>query len=219
MYDTDNDATSEKANWSHDAIITLMAKYKDYLMSFQINYKGHTEIWKKISSHMHTCGHKYTHKQCENKFKNLKKRYHAKIDNMKSKQTGASPYRFDYFDIFHEIFGQKPNVEPIALASSTRGSASLNILDAVKDEAIFQDDNDENEAFAKDKREGKRRAERTPGDAKKKKPKFEKALDEMKKVMDEKTKQQDLRQEKLLAAHERQTERIIQSIEKLIDKF
>lgn len=63
---------------------------------------------------------------------------------MKSKQTGASPLRFDYFDLFHEIFRQKQNVQSVALASSTRGSTSLNILYAIDDDAIFKDDNDEN---------------------------------------------------------------------------
>lgn len=105
-----------------NAIKALMAQYKDHAKSFQINTKGHTEIWKKISSHLHMCGYAYTHKQCENKFKNFKKRYHAKIDNMKSKQTGAPPLRFKYFDIFHDIFARKPNVEPVVLASSIRGS-------------------------------------------------------------------------------------------------
>ncbi|TGZ45691.1 hypothetical protein DBV15_12268 [Temnothorax longispinosus] len=100
------DATNDKANWAPNAITALMAEYKDHATSFQINTKGHTEIWKKISSNLHMNGYLYTHKQCENKFKNLKKRYHAKIDNMKSKQTGAPALRFDYFDIFHEIFGQ-----------------------------------------------------------------------------------------------------------------
>lgn len=146
-----------------------------------------------------------------------KKRYHAKIDNMKSKQSGASVYRFDYFDIFHEIFGHKPNVEPVALASSTRGSASL-ILDTVKKETIFDDENNENHDSMNNEYKRKRSLE-TPTRNKGKRTKLETIVDEMKKVTDEKMKQQDLRQEKLIAAFDRQTDRLVCSIEKLIDKL
>ncbi|XP_077277667.1 uncharacterized protein LOC143905887 isoform X1 [Temnothorax americanus] len=213
------DVTNNKANWAPNVITALMAEYKDHATSFQINTKGHTEIWKKISSNLHMNGYLYTHKQCENKFKNLKKRYHAKIDNMKCKQTGAPPLRFDYFDIFDEIFGQKPNVEPVALASTTRGSASLNILNAVDDDVIFKDDYDENEVSTNDIKERKRRAEATPMRNKGKKTKFENAVDEMKKAIEHKSTQQDLRQERLLAVHKEQTDRLINSIDNLIKKL
>ncbi|CAH0563008.1 unnamed protein product [Brassicogethes aeneus] len=32
------------------------------------------------------------------------------------KQTGASPIKFEYFDEMDGIFGDKPNVQPVALA-------------------------------------------------------------------------------------------------------
>ncbi|XP_012530497.1 uncharacterized protein LOC105833352 [Monomorium pharaonis] len=212
------DPTNEKVNWSSNAITALMAEYKDHAKTFRTNTKGHTKIWKKISSNLHMNGYLYTHKQCENKFKNLKNRYHAKIDNMKSKQTGTPPLRFDYFDIFHEIFGQKPNVEPVALASATRGSASLDILKAVNDNVIFQDDSDENEASINDVKKRKR-VEATPTQNKEKKTKFENAVDEMKKAIEHKSTQQDLRQERLLAVYKEQTDRLINSMDNLIKKL
>ncbi|KAJ3661720.1 hypothetical protein Zmor_006107 [Zophobas morio] len=73
---------------------------------------------------MANLGYSYTKAQVENKFKYLKGRYIKRKDNMGSRGTGESPVSFEYFDEFDAIFGDKPNVRPIATASSSRASSS-----------------------------------------------------------------------------------------------
>ncbi|KYQ50211.1 hypothetical protein ALC60_10707 [Trachymyrmex zeteki] len=44
----------------------------------------------------------------------------AKIDNMKATTSGAAAIKFEYFDLFNEMFGRNPNVVPLATVSSSR---------------------------------------------------------------------------------------------------
>lgn len=85
---------------------------------------------------MNERGFTYTKIQIENKFKYLKQRYIKKKDNMGNKSTGQSPIVFDYFLEFEEIFGSKPSVKPLAIASSSK--LQVNIQDST-------DENDEPE--------------------------------------------------------------------------
>lgn len=47
------------------------------------------------------------------------------VDNIGSKRSGEAPRYFKYFDEIDEIFSDRPNVVPVALASSSRGSLSF----------------------------------------------------------------------------------------------
>ena len=53
--------------------------------------------------------------------KGLKSLWTDKRDNMGPKSTGAAPLKCDNFEELDELFGNKPNVTPVAIASSSRG--------------------------------------------------------------------------------------------------
>ncbi|KAI4455688.1 hypothetical protein MML48_9g00014048 [Holotrichia oblita] len=75
---------------------------------------------KTIANNLCDSGFQFSWTQCENKSKNLKRGYQKKVDNMKSTFTGAETIKFDYFNRFDEIFGKKPNIRPLSIASSSR---------------------------------------------------------------------------------------------------
>jgi hypothetical protein len=62
--------------------------------------------------------------QCRDKLKYLKMRYMRTKDNMK--RSGAAPIMFDYFEQMDKCLGEKPNVEPVAIAFSSRDPVEIN---------------------------------------------------------------------------------------------
>lgn len=60
----------------------------------------------------------YTGTQCENKFKELRKKYIKVKDH--NKQSGNSPMTCKFFNEFEEVLGDKPCIQPVALASNLR---------------------------------------------------------------------------------------------------
>ncbi|CAL1671733.1 unnamed protein product [Lasius platythorax] len=60
---------------------------------------------------------------------------------MGNKSTGQSPFVFDYFLEFDDIFGSKPSVKPLAIASSSK---QVNIQqDDSTDENLYESDEPE----------------------------------------------------------------------------
>lgn len=57
--------------------------------------------------------------QVETKMKNLKKTYKSIYDN--NKATGRGTIKWPYYNSMNEIFGQKPENEPLSIASSSLG--------------------------------------------------------------------------------------------------
>lgn len=114
-------STSEATvgKWSRRAILHLIENYKNNFPRMCGTSVKNAIVWRDITEALNSEGFKYTKKQVENKFKYLKQKYIKKRDNMGDKHTGASPVEFDYFNEFDEIFGEKPSVEPSAIASSS----------------------------------------------------------------------------------------------------
>ncbi|KAK9751725.1 hypothetical protein QE152_g4794 [Popillia japonica] len=59
---------------------------------------------------------------------------------MKSTSTGAETIKYDYFNRFAEIFGKKPNIRPLSIASSSR----VIHIEVSKD--VLSENDQENEA-------------------------------------------------------------------------
>lgn len=57
---------------------------------------------------------------------------------MKETASGAAAIKIEYFDLFNEMFGHKPNVVPLATASSSRGQGIALNTD-LEAEDILQD--------------------------------------------------------------------------------
>lgn len=106
--------------WNRNAILSLIESFKENYKDFKDTSIKNDHVWAKITKEINERSFKYTKVQTENKFKYLKQRYIKKKDNMSNKSTGESyPITFDYFLEFDEIFGSKPSVKPLAIASSS----------------------------------------------------------------------------------------------------
>lgn len=107
-----------KLKWTHEAILFLITLYKQHLNDFASTTERNDKVWNRISLELIANGYMYTSTQCKFKFKYLKSKYMQKKDNMKSTSSGQARIKFLYFDAMDDIFGKKPNVTPISLASS-----------------------------------------------------------------------------------------------------
>lgn len=86
------------------------------------------KLWHEISQKLKT----HSWEQCKNKFKYLKSKYLQKVDNMGTHSTGASNIRFEYFREMNEIFSKQPNVQPVAIPSSSRGKENIEHISKYK---------------------------------------------------------------------------------------
>ncbi|CAH0562879.1 unnamed protein product [Brassicogethes aeneus] len=115
-----------RSTWTREEILNLINLYKEYENKFKSTTVKNDKVWQdislKISSH--------TWEQCKNKFKYLKSKYIENKDNMGAKASGAKAIKFEFFDEMDDIFKLQPNVNPVAIASSSRGLKNItNILD------------------------------------------------------------------------------------------
>lgn len=63
-------------------------------------------------------GYNFTRTQIKDKWTNMRKHYvHVKDHN---KQTGAKHKTYRYYDEMDELYGNKPNINPVAIASSLK---------------------------------------------------------------------------------------------------
>ncbi|KAI4455704.1 myb/sant-like dna-binding domain [Holotrichia oblita] len=135
-----NITTKGQGRWSHEAILMLIDQYQKQEGMFKSNTVRNDTVWQTIANKLCDAGFQFSWTQCENKFKNLKRRYQKKVDNMKSTSTGAETIKFDYFNRFDEIFGEKPNIRPLSIASSSR----VIHIEVSKD--VLSENDQENEA-------------------------------------------------------------------------
>lgn len=80
------------------------------------NSKRHEEIWQDISDALAKEGYYFSHLQCEDKWKYLKKLYTETVD--KNKESGTVENTCPYFKEFGEIYGKSHCINPPALASN-----------------------------------------------------------------------------------------------------
>lgn len=82
----------------------------------------------------------YTGIQCENKFKELRKKYVKVKDH--NKQSGNSPMTCKFFDEFEEILGDKPCIQPVALASNLKKRPATSSQDSEMESGSGNDECD-----------------------------------------------------------------------------
>ncbi|EFN87071.1 hypothetical protein EAI_13383 [Harpegnathos saltator] len=114
-------SSTQHASWKDDnAIRRLIYAWKEYENNFKNGKCKSSEVWKKIASVLQNENSQwlYTGIQCENKFKELRKKY-VKVKDY-NKQSGNSPMTSKFFNEFEEILGDKPCMQPVALASSLK---------------------------------------------------------------------------------------------------
>lgn len=199
--------------WSHNDVLSLIDAYRQTIERFKSSSVRNDIVWKCVADQVKSVGGNFTPKQCEFKFKYLKKKYQAKVDNMKATQTGASAVYFQYFNEFHELFGKKPNIQPVAVASSSRGG-NINLGD--------DDDDDDDKALEASEvtvsevvRGGRKEGKEPP----KKKTKFEKVVSEFIKMSKTKEEEKEHRHKELLQVQREAIITFSEKMDKLIDKL
>jgi len=210
--------SNEKGNkWTHNAIVALIYEYKNKMSMFQSSTIRKEAIWKIISMNLSQANFHYTPKQCEFKFKNLKKKYHAKIDNMKATASGAAAIKFEYFDLFNEMLGHKPNVVPLATASSSKGQKIMLNTD-LNAEDILQDNVDEQnkENILQKKRASSEEISKKNFSKKTKLDQIFMQLDDINKKREER---RYMRHKELIAIQENAIKVFNEKMDKLIDKL
>ena len=139
--------------WIDDnAIYLLLDKWKSHEQDFKQGRLRHEVIWRTISDELKESGYEYNGYQCENKFKDLRKNYMKVKDH--NEQTGAEPKFWKYFNRMDELFGDKPNVKPVCLASNRRKRVQNNFLS----------DGDSSADESKEKFEKKKKLKLTKGE-------------------------------------------------------
>jgi hypothetical protein len=111
-----------KKVWTKLETQALIEAYKKYEKDFKGSTKKNDTIWSELASEMRK-RYDVTTNQCKDRWKYIKIQYYKKKDN-KRKETGTSPRKFAYEEEMDEIFAQKPNLNPVAIASSSRESTS-----------------------------------------------------------------------------------------------
>ncbi|XP_066595452.1 uncharacterized protein [Prorops nasuta] len=109
------------ASWKDEnAIRYLINTWKEHSNDFKSSKYKAAEVWKKIAVYLKTENNQwmYTGVQCENKFKELRKRYVKVKDH--NRQSGNSPMTFKFYEEMEEILGNKPFVVPVSLTSNLR---------------------------------------------------------------------------------------------------
>lgn len=98
----------------------MIYAWKEHNNAFRSGKYKSLEIWKKIAIILQNENSQwmYTGTQCENKFKELRKKYIKTKDH--NKQSGNNPMTCKFYNEFEEILGDKPCAEPVALASNLR---------------------------------------------------------------------------------------------------
>ncbi|KYM93661.1 hypothetical protein ALC62_15740 [Cyphomyrmex costatus] len=114
--------------WTDKSRAMLLHLYKKYKCDFDSNIIKKDDVWTKITCDMKCEGYNFSATQCKEKMKYMKKKYFKKIDNMGPKSTGAAPLKCDNFKELDELFGNKPNVIPVAIASSSENDNRSKVM-------------------------------------------------------------------------------------------
>ncbi|KAK3912073.1 Trihelix transcription factor GT-2 [Frankliniella fusca] len=109
--------------WSHAAILLLVDTFKIYesdLVGGKISQK---KVWERIAANLCEYGHNVTGPQCMSKFNGMKRTFKAISDH--NSKSGNNPRTWPYFELMQSLLGERPFMEPLALASSSGASVRL----------------------------------------------------------------------------------------------
>jgi len=148
------------ASWKdHNAVKRLIYAWKEHEKDFKSGKYKSSEVWKIIATVLQNENKQwiYTGVQCENKFKELRKKYCKVKDH--NKQSGNNPITCKFFDEFEEILGDKPHIQPVALASNLKKRPSM----SSSQESDIESTSDKDE-YDKKKKVKKTRVQRELGE-------------------------------------------------------
>ncbi|CAH0564235.1 unnamed protein product [Brassicogethes aeneus] len=124
-----------RTKWPKKAIDLLIEIRIELDKEFKNTKTKQDVTWKTLSEEMKKRGFDFTSTQCNDKWRYLKQRYTSKKDNMGSRGTGEAPVYFEHFEMLDAFLGKKPNIIPVAVASSLKGDrVPLSMDNALNDD-------------------------------------------------------------------------------------
>lgn len=98
----------------------MIYAWKEHENDFKSGKYKSSQVWANIALVLQNENSQwfYTGTQCENKFKELRKKYVKVKDH--NKQSDNSPRTCKFFTEFEEMIGDKPCVQPVAVASNLK---------------------------------------------------------------------------------------------------
>lgn len=115
--DTENNEAKDHKIWSSENTMFLIDVIKKYDKEFSQGMKK--LIWEKVARNCQSFNKSITAKQCETKWKTLKRTYKTIL--LAKKTSGEKKRYWEYFDAMHEIMFRKPEITPVATCSSSGG--------------------------------------------------------------------------------------------------
>lgn len=128
------------ASWKDDdAIRRLIYAWEEHKNDFKSGKCKSFEVWKKIAILLQNENSDwiYTGVQCENKFKELRKKFTKVKDH--NKQSGNNPMTCKFYNELEDILGNKPSIKPVALASNLRKRSEISHSDSEIENECSQD--------------------------------------------------------------------------------
>lgn len=108
-----------------------------------ISPNRHKTLWAKIEKNMKQAGYEATAKQCDNKFKALKREYKATVDY--NSTSGNDRKTCPYFTEFNQMYGMSASVRPTFTLSTFAGGInkkeSGTCMDIEDDNSVLPDKN------------------------------------------------------------------------------
>jgi hypothetical protein len=111
----------QRAVWTELSVRCLFESFSSHYNRTRQPKKRKSQIFNLVSIDVSKeIGMPVSSEQCSGKFFSLLRLYNNYIDQVG--QTGvATPKKFQFFDLVHEYFGEKPQTKPLALVSSMHG--------------------------------------------------------------------------------------------------
>lgn len=179
----------------------LFSLYEDYKDEFKSTVIKNDAVWDKIKVQMNIDGnYNFTKTQIKDKWTNMRKAYMRVKDH--NKGTGVTPKTCRYYDEIDNLYGDKPNVDPVKVVSNMR---------------VETEDEDESTSCAENSAVDSHQA------TKRRKTKIERHLSSWTDKFIEHCKERDNRQEqenaKKIMAIENATKTFREMMEKLVEKL
>ena len=102
--------------WTKEATLCLLTAYKDLEWKLSDPKVKNKAVWQEIAQNLSENNFTFTAEKCERKMLNMKRDYRSVIDH--NNKTGNDRKTHPFMDEMNEIFGLKPTIKPLAVASS-----------------------------------------------------------------------------------------------------
>ena len=111
---------SAKKSWSREETLGLLELYRNKRKGFRDPKIKNKQVWEQIAEAMQSdWGSCFSAKECETKFKNLKRSYTSCVDH--NKISGNDTKKCAFFDELQDLFSKDVTIEPVATCSNRKG--------------------------------------------------------------------------------------------------